>query len=158
MKHLIGLTKVLVALSFILLIYNLIVWIVASQVLYKDIDNLVNDAMELTIEDESRTDHISQLDPDAFWDNFAWLVTKHYNLDGDFRPIEPGLIEQQLVITDLDIEPGKYTYDPDTEVLQITETPQVHITGYTTKHAEVMFWSGDVQIPFDVIVTNQRVD
>lgn len=158
MKHLIGLVKIMMALAGILLVYNLIVWIAASQILFKDIDNLVNDAVEMTMDDSYRADHISLLDPDALWGNFEYLVQKKYNLDVSFRAMTPGLIEKELVFTEVEIDPGEYTYDQDAEHLTIEREPSVHLAGYTEKRVEILSFQADVPIRFDVTVDNIRMD
>lgn len=158
MKHLLLMAKGMVILSFVLLFYNGIVWFLATQILYKDIDNLANDAIEMTMDDTHRSDHISKLDPDAFQDNFDYLVIQKYGLDSSFRATKPGLIEKELIFTDVDIAPGEYAYDEENEVLKIVEEPQINIKGYTEKKVEVLFFSAYAPIKFNVIVDNTRVD
>jgi len=121
---------------------------------------ILQDALELSVRDDYRREKISKITASEAEDNIYEILKLELNLDYNLCPLAPSLLQYPLVITDLNIIEGSFSYNGSR--YYNTQFPSIRIRGYTHQRIILIPFISEelklVEIPFNIHIDNRRYD
>lgn len=121
--------------------------------LSSSIENIAADAIELSIDDKYREEHVSVMDTYLCRNIFLNQLKSYYSLDSSLKPPQSSYIKA-FVIESLSLEPGEYVSGINS-LVQIRE-PSLYVKGYITIRPLILGVNTTVNIPFELYAKNLR--
>ena len=118
------------------------------SVFQDEVGNIAMDALELGIVDEYRMEHILIVDPQIAQLSFYTLLSEHYHLTEDLKPLFRRDIISQIHLQVLSIEKGIYTEGG--QQLQQTVYPTLRVKGTLEIKVTALLIDKTIQVPFFV--------
>ncbi len=116
----------------------------------------MNDAIDLSIEDRYKNDHISIVDTSICEELIYQMVMDKFNLDSGLNPSSKSYLASAFKFDVLDIEKGDYEIEGDKPIQKTN--PYVLIKGSVEIKPMIINFNENVTIDFEVYCENKRYD
>lgn len=122
----------------------------------KQISIICDDAIELTMNDEFRIDHVSIIDKELCEELIFHMLRDKYDLDSGLNPNQESYLGGPFEITVFDIEEGEHKIVEGKPIQK--KNPYVRIEGSVEIKPMIINYDENVKINFEVYSDNTRFD
>ncbi|MCT4564970.1 MAG: hypothetical protein N4A68_11760 [Maledivibacter sp.] len=122
----------------------------------KQITIICDDAIELSMDDEFRIDHVSIIDRNLCEELICHMLMDKFNLDSGLNPKTESYLAGPLQLIVFDIEEGQYKISGDKPIQKTN--PHVWIKGSVEIQPMIINFNKNITIKFKVYSDNERFD
>lgn len=122
----------------------------------KQISIICDDAIELSMDDEFRIDHVSIIDRNRCEELIYHMLMDKFDLDLGLNPRTGSYLAGPLQLTVFDIEEGQYKISGDKPIQKTN--PYVWIKGSVEIKPMIMNFNQNITINFKIYSDNKRFD